>query len=129
MAHLKTIMNHPVAEWNLYVVSFYYQWLYQLILPFYLHKTWASYKYLDYLWKKMFRHSLKTFWYIFVILFFSGIRRPWTIFGAEKEQRFICWLAQGLCRCELQTIIWLLPMPQRLVWRILISAPLLHTPW
>ena len=29
---------------------------------------------------------------------------------------------QGLFRCKLQTSNWLLPMPQRLVWRILISA-------
>ena len=72
-----------------FIVSFYDQWLNQLILPFYLHKTWASYKYLDYLWKKNVSSLLKNV-LIYFFNFFSGIRRPWTIFGAEKEQRFIC---------------------------------------
>ena len=93
-------MNHPVAEWNLYVVSFYYQRLYQPILPFYLHKTWASYKYLDYLRKKnVSSHSLKTFRYSYVIFFFRH---------TSSLDNFWCWK-----RTEIYLLIGSRTMPVR----------------
>lgn len=57
----------------------------------------------------------------FSVALFSGIRRPWSVSCAQEEPRPLRRLAERLRRGELQTSRRLLPMLERLVWRILVE--------